>query len=81
MVRITINNDLKKKLLAADGMVELCDESGKLLAHAIPNQSQIPPGWVPMTPELSDEELARRMEYDGPGMTTEELIDHLRKKP
>ncbi len=80
MVRITIDNELKAKLLAATGVVELCDESGELLAQAILNRNKIPEGWVRITPELSEAEYQRRLNSNEPGITTEELLSRLREK-
>lgn len=80
MVRITIDEQLKKQFEAADGVIELCDESGKLVMQVTVAHRPIPEGWVPVTPEISEEELRRRAEYDGPGLTTEELLARLRAK-
>ncbi|MEN1679135.1 MAG: hypothetical protein AAGJ46_06050 [Planctomycetota bacterium] len=80
MVRITIDEETRKKLLASGEVVELIDESGKLLGRVLPHKEDSLDGWVPITPELSDEEYQRRMHSDGPTMTTEELLQHLRSR-
>lgn len=80
MVRITISDEIKQQLLTSDGVVELCDEQGNTVVEMTLRGKPNPPGWVPMTPELTPEELQKRLEYDGPGITTEELIKRLRAK-
>ena len=79
MVRRTIDNELKK-LLEGDDIVELVDESGKLIGRFLPQIEGFPEGWEPVTPEYTDEELQKLSEYDGPGLTTEELLARLRGK-
>lgn len=81
MVRITIDAALREKLFAGGELVELVDESGALLGKVVPYLTPIPPGWVPMTPAPTEEELARRSAYRGPGISTDELLAHLRSKP
>lgn len=80
MVRITIDEELKQRLLSSGEVVELCDESGRLLGRILPHRDAPTKGWEPLTPEPTEEELRRSREYDGPGMTTDELLAHLRRK-
>jgi len=80
MVRITIDKEMQEKILDSDGLVELCDESGRLLGQFFPHKKNPLEGWEPITPEPSEEELEESRKYDGPGMTTSELIDHLRNR-
>jgi hypothetical protein len=81
MVRITIDAALREKLFAGGEPVELVDESGSLLGKVVPYLKPIPPGWAPINPVPSDEELARRSAYRGSGITTDELLAHLSSKP
>lgn len=55
MVRITIDAEMQKKLLATGDVVELCDDSGKLLGRLFPEKDDPLAGMVPITPELSEE--------------------------
>ncbi|MEM6330431.1 MAG: hypothetical protein AAF790_09290 [Planctomycetota bacterium] len=82
MVRITIDEATRKKLFSsANGdVIELLDESGKLLGRIVPQADNFPEGWEPLTPELTEEELQRRAEYEGPGITTDELLARLRNR-
>ena len=80
MVRITIDEELQKKLLSAGEVVELVDASGKLLGRVLPEVDDFPNGWVAMTPELSDEELDQLSKVEGPTITSEELMARLRAK-
>ena len=84
MIRITIDDEQKKKLLDAEGIVELCDTSGRLLGKILPakaHSSKKPSleGWEPVTPPISEEELQRRIHSKEPGITTEELKARLRE--
>lgn len=80
MVRITIDEEMKKKLLVSNEIIELYDDSGKLLARVLPEVEDPLKGLTPITPEFTEEELKRRSEDNGPGITTEELIARLRAK-
>ncbi len=85
MVRIIITEEQRQQLLAAGGEIELCDESGRLLARATPvalpkswMESVIPEGWKPAIPLPTDEELAQQYESEERGISTEELVKRLR---
>lgn len=80
MVQITISDELKNQLLAAGGEVQLCDSTGAHVANATPRRDAIPPGWVCLTPELSEEEYQRRLNSTDPGISGEELLARLRSK-
>lgn len=78
MVRITIDDALKEKLLGSGDVVELCDESGRLLGRILPQKEDPLEGWTPLMPELSEEEYQRRLASNEPGLTTEQLKERLR---
>jgi len=79
MIRITIDDEQKKKLLDAEGIVELCDASGRLLGKILPEKENLLEGWEPITPPLSEEELQRRINSKEPGISAEELKMRLRE--
>ncbi|NOZ41168.1 MAG: hypothetical protein GXP24_13220 [Planctomycetes bacterium] len=79
MIRITIDDEQKKKLLDAEGIVELCDTSGRLLGKILPENPSPLEGWEPITPPISEEELQRRINSKEPGITTEEFKARLRE--
>ncbi len=81
MVRITVDNELRKKLLDFTEDVEICDDTGEVLARVqrimpwmVPDEE-----WEPLTPEISPEEIQRRLKEGGPTFTTEEVLEQLRK--
>lgn len=80
MVQITIDNELKNKLLSSGEIVELRDASGKLLGRVFPEKDNPLEGMSPLTSEFSEEELKRRSEENGPTITTQELIARLKAK-
>ncbi len=75
MTRITLDASESSKLHGLTQVVELCDPSGRVLGQLIPAVD--PSEWEPMTPEASEEELARR-EQSTEWYTTEEVLAHLR---
>jgi len=79
MIRITIDDEQKKKLLDAEGIVELCDTSGKLLGYFL-SLSQERNFWKVLLPELSEEEIQRRVDTGEPGFTSEQVKEYLRMR-
>ncbi len=79
MVRITIDRELVEKLRSADEAVELCDESGRLIARAEPLPQATQDQWSPL-PKLSEEKFERRCNDPGPWLTTEEFKQKLRER-
>jgi hypothetical protein len=75
MTKITVDEELRQKLLDFREAVDLYDESGRLLAHVLPAVDLADYG--PLEPQVSDEELDRRAKSDK-WCTTEEVLQHLR---
>jgi hypothetical protein len=77
MKRITIDAELKEKLLGLKQYLEICDESGRVVARVtpVPDVSE----WEPVTPEVSEEELDRRARSDEKRYSTAEVLAHLRQ--
>jgi len=63
---VCIDDEQKKKLLDADGIVELCDASGRLLGKILPEKENLLEGWEPVAPPICEEEdpLERARYYD-----------------
>ncbi|MEQ8847394.1 hypothetical protein [Botrimarina sp.] len=80
MVRITIDDDLKQKLLSstAGEVVELVDGSGRIVGRVLPDSFQPGPPLSAATPDYSDDELDQLAAYDGPAISTEELLERVR---
>lgn len=79
MKRISIDDELRQKLLNFTEDVELCDEYGNVLARVVSSAPWADPGpWVPLTPEISPEEIQRRLNLNEPTYTTEQVIEKLR---
>jgi hypothetical protein len=80
MTRVTIDADLRKKLLNCATPLELCDERGTVLARLMPSTPLTDPeDWIELTPPVSDEELQRRLNSDEPTYSTEEVIGMIKK--
>jgi hypothetical protein len=80
MTRVTIDDEMRKKLLNCTKPLELCNEAGLVLARLTPS---IPwtdsEDWEELTPPVSDEEIQRRIESNEPTFTTQELIDKIKQ--
>jgi hypothetical protein len=80
MTRVTVDSDLRKKLMNCTTPLELCDEQGYVLAKLVPSTPWTDPeNWIELTPDVSDEELDRRSISNEPSYSTEEVIDMLKK--
>ncbi len=75
MTRITLDADLRQRLLDLSRPLELCDESGLVLARLLPNPD--PALYESSEPEVSEEELQRRRRDKGKTYSTAEVLAHL----
>ena len=76
MTRLRIDASLPAKLLQLTEAAELCDEAGKVIGRFNPVFD--PSKWEIIGPELTEAELDRRANSQGPWYTTEEVLAHLR---
>lgn len=76
MTRITLDAELKRKLLNLAEPIELCDENGLVVGQVFPaiDLSQ----FEPWEPPISEEELRRR-ETSDKWYSTQEVLTHLEK--
>lgn len=79
MVRITIDEELTQKLLAAGGIADLCDPSGRVVGHVFAERGDPSLDWREVLPELTDDEIERRLNSNEPGLTTEQVKAKLRE--
>ncbi len=80
MTRVTVDAELKRKLLNCTTPLELCDESGIILAKLAPCTPETDPNdWIDLTPEVTDEEIQREIESGEATHSTEELIAEIKK--
>jgi hypothetical protein len=77
MTRITLDADLRSKLLGLTQPLELCDESGRVLARLLPAID--PSSYEGLEPQISREELQRRKQNKGKTYTTAEVLASLEK--
>ncbi len=77
MTRVTVDAGLRRKLHEFSEPLELCDESGRVLARVVPvrDLSQ----YEPLAPQVSDEELLRRSRSNEKTYTTAEVLAYLEK--
>ena len=75
MTRIIVDESLLNKLHNFAEPLELCDASGRVLAHVTPMQDLSE--YEPWEPPISEEELRRREQSDK-WYTTEQVLDHLK---
>jgi hypothetical protein len=75
MTQVILDASMRSKLFDLRQPLDLCDESGKIIAHVIPvldpaDYEPVPP------PELTEEEL-RAIEQSSRWYTSEEVLKHL----
>jgi hypothetical protein len=77
MTQIMLDAAVARKLLDLQAEAELCDPSGKVLGRFVPliDLSE----WEPLTSDISEEELKRRMNSKERRYNTEEVLKHLEK--
>lgn len=80
MLRITVNDVLRKTFGDFREDVELCDENGQVLGRfQVSAPWTDPDQWEPLTPEITQEEIERRLAEGGPTYTTAQVIEYLSK--
>jgi hypothetical protein len=77
MTPLIVDPDLRKKLLDLSQPLELCDESGRVLARVLPTLD--PSLYEGLQPQISPEELEHRKRNKGKTYTTAEVLAHLEK--
>jgi hypothetical protein len=77
MTRITLDADLRSKLLNLTQPLELCDESGRVLARVLPAID--PSLYEGLEPQITGEELQRRKQNKGKTYTTAEVLAYLER--
>jgi hypothetical protein len=77
MTRVILDAELRGKLLNLSEPLELCDESGHILARVMPVID--PSEYGPLEPQISSEELDRRIRSKGKTYTTEEVLAQLER--
>jgi Zn/Cd-binding protein ZinT len=80
MVRITIDDDFKRKLSDSGQLVEIVDTNGCLVGRFVPERAGADDQWEVVYPMLSEQELAERLNSNEPTFTTEEVKEYLRKR-
>lgn len=76
MTRILVDQALLDKLGDLSQFMELCDDSGRVLAHVVPTASL--EDYDLTEPPISEEELDRR-EASDKWYTTEQALERLRR--
>ena len=75
MQRVSIDSALLSQLLTIGQPVELCNESGQVLGKFIPAINMA--DWEPVGPDITREELDRRLRSNEKRYTTKEVLAHL----
>lgn len=77
MTRITLDAELQKRLLNLTDIVEICDDSGRVVARVLPTPD--PTTSEGLEPQISREEIERRKQTKGKSYTTAEVLAHLER--
>jgi hypothetical protein len=73
MPQVILDSELRTRLHNLSQPLELCDESGRVVAHVVPVLD--PSQYEPVEPQISDDELQRRRQE--PDYATAEVLAHL----
>jgi hypothetical protein len=80
MTRVTVDADLRKKLLNCTTPLELCDESGIVLAKLAPCARETnTDDWIDLTPDVTDEEIQREIDSGEASYSTQGLIAEIKR--
>jgi hypothetical protein len=74
MTRVVVDAEIRRKLCDLTEALQLTDESGKVLGHYTPVQSD-----SRLQPQISEEEIQKRLRQGG-GRTLTEIIADLEKR-
>jgi hypothetical protein len=77
--KITLDADLRKKLLDLVEPLELCEEAGIVLGRLFPHIDLSK--WELWEPPYDEEELRRLEQSPGRRYTTAEVLEHLKNLP
>ena len=75
MTRVVVNETLRSILHDLSRPLELCDESGRILARVLPTID--PTQFEGLDPQITREEMQRRKHDKGKTYTTAEVLAHL----
>lgn len=75
MTRINVDSSLRGNLLDLASPLELCDDTGRVLAHVTPVKGSCE--YFPSGPQVSADELRRRATSDEKRYSTSEVLKHL----
>jgi hypothetical protein len=74
---IRLDAETLRRLMASMNTVDICDESGKVVGRFTPTIDLT--DYDVVGPDITDEELRRRIESKGPRYTTAEVIEYLKQ--
>ena len=77
MTKLTLDADLKNRLLNLTEPLELCDETGRIRARLFPAED--PAEYEFSEPPISEEEMTRRAQSNEKRYTTAEVLAYLEK--
>jgi hypothetical protein len=80
MTRVTIDADLRKKLMNCTTPLELCDERGMVLARLTPSTPlSDPDDWIELGPPPTNEEIERIMDGREPTVAHADLVEKIKQ--
>jgi len=75
MAQIILDNDTARTFHELTACVDLCDTSGRVLGRFIPLNDMSK--WEAVSPDITDEELERRLSSNEKRYTSEEVLAYL----
>jgi len=77
VTQITLDAQVASQLCSLIQSVELCDPTGRVLGQFVPRIDMAE--WEPVSPEISEEEIKRRLTSNEKRYSTAEVLAHLEK--
>jgi len=80
MTRVTVDAELRRRLMNFTTPLELCDERGTVVARLTPSTPWTDPeNWIDLSPNLSDDEIQSRIDSGEETYGTQDLIDKIKR--
>jgi hypothetical protein len=75
MTQVIVDDALRSKLLNFSQPLQFCDDSGRVLGRFVPEPDLSE--WETASPDISEEELQRRLNSNEKRYSTAEVLAHL----
>jgi hypothetical protein len=79
MTKLVADESLRSKLMGLSEEIEICDEQGRTVGHFLPREAYLRLMYEPTEPQITKEEIERRLAEPG-GRSLAEIWESLGRK-